>query len=172
MREIPAHSGLFTQNVMRRLGGSAEAVAKGDVVVHEVADRLHPRPAGLEMPERLPRELSELISVAIAAGGQEGQDFVRQILNRMLDCPGKHRIWSSIDLGDTIGPKRQSARWGDDPGEFVLKSIQIFNDRYAAIRPNKILTNQTTRKFGMAGERQKHGNRNITFNGYFKTEAD
>ena len=51
MHEIAADAFPFLVNVHRGLGGAGELIAEGDVAMHPVADRLHPRQPGLA-PEK------------------------------------------------------------------------------------------------------------------------
>ena len=55
MREIAADAGALLVDVMRRLHVTRMLVAEGDVVVDEIDDRLHPRPAGGVSPKTTTR---------------------------------------------------------------------------------------------------------------------
>src|SRR5207249_1548040 len=55
----------------RGSGGAGVLVAEGDVVVHEVADGLHPRPAERRMSEEAPSLIGEAIGLTVAAAEQE-----------------------------------------------------------------------------------------------------
>ena len=61
-----------------RAGGARLVVVEADVVVSEVADSLHPRPAGLGGAEELPGEVEHAVALAEAAREQEDQRLVGQ----------------------------------------------------------------------------------------------
>ena len=63
-------------------------VTEHDVVVDEVADRLHAAPARRrELAKSLPGGLGQPIGLAIAAAQQIDQDLSRQILHGVLAGP-------------------------------------------------------------------------------------
>ena len=64
--------------------GARMLVAEGDVLVHEVADRLHPRPAERRLAEEAPGLVGQAVGLAVAAAEQEQQGFRRQVLNLVL----------------------------------------------------------------------------------------
>ncbi len=57
MTEIAADAARIVVNVERGFGGIGEVVAKGDVVVHPIADGLDARPAGRGGAEELPGDV-------------------------------------------------------------------------------------------------------------------
>jgi hypothetical protein len=65
-------------------GGAGVLVAEGDVVVYEVADGLHARPAERRMSEEPPSLIGKAIGLAVAAAKQEQQGFCRQVLDLVL----------------------------------------------------------------------------------------
>jgi hypothetical protein len=62
------------------------------VTVDEVDDRLYPAPARREVPEALPRLVTELVGQAEAAGHDEAHDLVGQRLDRHLRGAGVDRV--------------------------------------------------------------------------------
>ena len=73
-------------------GGAGVLVAEGDVVVDEVADGLHPRPAERRMSEQAPRLVRKAIGLTVATPKQEQQGFRRQVLDLMLQSVQVGRI--------------------------------------------------------------------------------
>jgi hypothetical protein len=67
------------------------------VVVHEVANGLHPRPAERRLSEEAPSLIGKAIGLTVAAAEQEQQGFRRQVLDLVLqrvqvDRIGRDRI--------------------------------------------------------------------------------
>ena len=58
VREVAAHALLLHVGFQRRARGARVRVAEGQVVVDEVADRLHARPARLDAAEQIPGDLA------------------------------------------------------------------------------------------------------------------
>ena len=89
-------------------------VVKSDVLVDEVADRLHSRPAGRRRVEQGAGEVFQFtIDFAVAAREQEQQDFVRQILHVVLRRIPGLRIRLSAILDDGIVTQHHAARGGE-----------------------------------------------------------
>jgi len=84
MRVVSANSFSLVEGIPRRHRRARMLVTKADVIVHEVADRLHPRPTRRGFPKQLPRSLGKPIGLAITAA-EKIDDRVRwQILHRVL----------------------------------------------------------------------------------------
>src|ERR1700744_4251987 len=72
VREVAADAGPLAEAVQRGARGARGLVVELQVVVDEVADRLHASPAHRRAAEGVPRELHQLaVDLAIAAGEQE-----------------------------------------------------------------------------------------------------
>src|ERR1700744_4666755 len=85
MRVVSANSSSLVEGIPRRHRRARVLVAKADVIVHEVADRLHPRPTRRGFPKQLPRGVGKPVSFAITAA-EKIDDRVRwQILDCMLN---------------------------------------------------------------------------------------
>ena len=65
-------------------GGAGVLVAEGEVVVYEVADGLHPRPAERRMAEQTPSLIGKAIGLTVAATKQEQQGLRWQVLDLVL----------------------------------------------------------------------------------------
>jgi hypothetical protein len=67
-----------------RSGRARVLVAERNMVVNEVADRLHPHPAGRCGSEQPPCLVRQAIRFAVPAPEQKQQRVYGQVLNRML----------------------------------------------------------------------------------------
>ena len=65
-----------------------ELIAKGDVLVHPLADRFRARPSRRGIAKELPGDVGKLVDFAVATGQEERQRVVRQICNRLLSRAG------------------------------------------------------------------------------------
>jgi hypothetical protein len=77
--------------------------AELDVLVHEIADRLHATPAGWSRAEALPGHFGELVGLAIAAAEEIEQRRFREILHRRLRCPRRHEIGCATVVDQRVG---------------------------------------------------------------------
>src|SRR6185295_7851074 len=80
---VAADALAFLISLPRRLAGARMLISKGDVTVHEIADRLDPRPARRRFLEQSPRDVRKPVGLAIAAAEQINQSIRRKVLNRM-----------------------------------------------------------------------------------------
>ena len=76
MGEIAADADAFAHRVAGGAGGARLGVAEADLRMDEVADRLRAPPAARYRVELRPREIGEIVAVAIAARNQVQQHFV------------------------------------------------------------------------------------------------
>src|SRR5690242_20083704 len=67
MCEITAHPPSLLERLPGGSGRTSVCVVKYDVVVNEVADRLHARPSRRRATKQLPRDLGQSDSIAISA---------------------------------------------------------------------------------------------------------
>src|SRR3569833_2276490 len=89
MGEVAAHAPPVVEDLPGGLGGAGVLVTELDVIVHEVADRLHARPAEGSAAEQLPRRLRQAIRLAVAAAEQEHQRLFRKLLHLVLLSRGR-----------------------------------------------------------------------------------
>mgnify|MGYP004708666919 CR=1 FL=1 len=85
-------------------------IAKCDMVMHEITDRLDPAPAGRSLAKEVPRHLGKVLGVAVTASQQEKQRFFRQFLDRMLLRRKRD------DVGLTRVSDHRRARYPELPG--------------------------------------------------------
>lgn len=85
-------------------------IVKTDMSVHEVADRLHQRPAGGEVAKQRPGDVLQVaVRFAIPAREQVEQDLVRQTLHRVLIGIPDLRVGLPMINDDRIMPDRHVA---------------------------------------------------------------
>jgi hypothetical protein len=94
----------------RGSGGAGVLVAEGDVVVYEVADGLHPRPAERRMSEEAPSLIGQAIGLTVAAAEQEQQGFRRQVLDLLLQRVQVDRIGHPRITNNGVSAEGETAR--------------------------------------------------------------
>src|SRR5947209_20507950 len=91
MGVIAADTLAFLISLPRRLAGAGVLISERDVTVHEIADRLDPRPARRRLLEQLPGDFRKPVGLAIAAAEQIDQGVRGQVFDRMLNRRSKYR---------------------------------------------------------------------------------
>ncbi len=89
MLEVAADAEAFGVDVEGGLGGAGELVAEGDLLVDPFDDGLDASPAGGDVAEEFDGDGGEEVDFAIAAGEEEAEDFVGELVDG--------------DLGDVVG---------------------------------------------------------------------
>ena len=78
----------YTDPLMKRIERgsiiSSVAISKVDMIVDEIADRLHPLPSGLCPAKRPPREVGQLLSFTVPAAQQKNENVVGELFDRIL----------------------------------------------------------------------------------------
>ena len=92
MRVVAANAVALYVCCVRSSGGAGVLVAEGHVVVHEIADGLHPRPAERRMSEEAPRLAGKPIGLTVATAKQEQQGLRGQVLDLVLQSVQVDRI--------------------------------------------------------------------------------
>ena len=128
MGKVSAHALSFVVGVPGGLGATRELVAKGDVVMHPVTDRLHTFPSGRRAAEQIPGDIDQLIGFAVATAQQEHQRVIGQFLNRHLpgvlgDAFGQARVFD-----DRVGRQAQLSGRRQNPAAPVAKQVAIGRD--------------------------------------------
>jgi len=80
MREVAADALPLLEDPVRGLGGIGVFITEGDVVVHEVADRLNQRPALRHLAEFGPGKFRQSVGLAVAAAEEVDERLDRQSL--------------------------------------------------------------------------------------------
>jgi hypothetical protein len=84
MRVVAANAAAFLVCFERRSGGAGVLIAEDYVIVHEVADRLHPGPTKRSVSEEPPSLVGQTIGLTVTTAKQKQYDFRRQMLNLVL----------------------------------------------------------------------------------------
>src|SRR6185295_19649373 len=82
---VAADALAFLISLPRRLAGARMLISERDMTVHEIADRLDPRPARRRFLEQLPGNFRKPVGLAITAAEQMHQGVRGKILDRMLN---------------------------------------------------------------------------------------
>ena len=91
----------------------------------EVADRLHPRPAGLGGAEEAPGEVEHAVALAEAAGEQEDQRLVGQLLDRVLAGVGDDRVGQAAVADHRVGGDAEGAGGGGEAAAPVAEAVAV-----------------------------------------------
>ena len=65
--EVAADAGAVEEAAIGRSQRVSVLIVEGDVIVHEVDDRLYPAPPGDDIPELRPGKVREAVGIAVAA---------------------------------------------------------------------------------------------------------
>ena len=133
MRKIAADAGALLVDVMRRLHVMGVLVAESDVVVHEVDDGLHARPAERRVGEQRPGDIGELVGFAIAARHQILQHIVGQLIDRQL-LRGRHqRIRQTGIAHQRVAPQRDAPGGRHQAAADIAKAVAVEADRHVGL---------------------------------------
>ena len=91
-RQVAANAAAFLVCFERRSGGAGVLIAEDYVIVHEVADRLHPRPTKRSVSEEPPSLVGQTIGLTVTTAKQKQYDFCRQVLNLVLQSVQIDRV--------------------------------------------------------------------------------
>ena len=84
MRVVAANTAVFLICFKSRSGRAGVLIAEDYVIVHEVADGLHPRPTQWSGSEKPPRLVGQTIGLTVTTAKQKQYDFRGQVLNLVL----------------------------------------------------------------------------------------
>src|SRR5215218_5545678 len=110
MGVVAADPALLGIGLGGRAGRARVLVAERDMVVNEVADRLHPHPAGRCGSEQPPSLVRQAIRFAIPAPEEKQQGVYGQRLNRMLLGSDIGWVWLACVSDDGLRPQAERAR--------------------------------------------------------------
>ena len=80
MGVVATHAALFLIGFRSGPRYPRVLVAERDALMHEIADCLHARPAGIGLTEMGPRQIEQPIAVAVPARNKEDESFLRKKL--------------------------------------------------------------------------------------------
>ena len=125
MGKVAANAAALCKGLESSSGGAGMLVAERQVVVHEVADGLHPWPAGRCVSEEAPGIVGQAIGFAVAAAEQEQQGLRRQVLHLVLESARIDRIGCSEAAHDSIDSEGELARRGNKTAAPVAEAVAI-----------------------------------------------
>src|SRR5437867_4028697 len=143
----------------RGSGGAGMLVAEGDVVVHEVADGLHARPAERRTSEKAPSLIRKAIGLTVAAPKQEQQGFRRQVLDLVLQRVQVDRIERAGITNNRISAEGETARRCNEAAAPVSKTVTIAFHRDRGLRHQMIWTVEIGETREVYVERYDHRHR-------------
>ena len=146
MREVAADTEPLFQTLHSGARRARMRVAEFEMIVDEIENRLHARPARFHVAELRPGETAELVDLAIPATPEIAQRLIRQFLHRHfagLDIDFVHIAAVAYDrLGFEAryaGGRNQSrAAIAERICEFAQRDIRLGEDRVAMSKPTRI----------------------------------
>ena len=138
MREIAADADFLRMRFARGARRARVLVTEDDVLVREIADRLHARPAGRRLPEELPRRVQHEVRLAIAAREQEQQHLRRQLFDRVLDRVRHDRVGLAGVPDEAVGRKRDPAGGRDQAAAQVAERVPVLRNRHLRRRVQRV----------------------------------
>jgi hypothetical protein len=113
-------------------------IAEGDPIVRVVEDRLQPRPAGRNVAKQRPSQVRQVLSLAVAAGQQEDDHLVGQVLHRVLDGVGRDLVGLARVAHHEIGGEHGAPGGQHQTAAKVAVGVVILGDRYVRIGPDEV----------------------------------
>jgi hypothetical protein len=129
VRKIAADAGAIAVGFLSRSACASVFIAEGYVLVNVVANGLDAAPTERCLPEQRPCNLGKSVGLAIAAGQEERQSVVGQILHSVLICVGSDHIRLARVIHDPIGREPGSPGRRHDPIAPITKAVAIGTDR-------------------------------------------
>jgi hypothetical protein len=151
-----AHARHVVAGVEGGLGRPGLLIVEADVVVHQVADGLHARPAGRRALEQGPGDFAEAISLAIAAAQQVDDRLIGQVLHRVLLRVGRVFVDQAGVADDEIGRQRQAAGRRQQAADDVAEAVEVLNHIEGRIGAQPIRRFQVVAAGGVDAQRQQH----------------
>ena len=105
--------------------GAGVLIAEADVMVDEVADVLHPRPAGRRLSEQSPGLVRKKFGLTVAAGKQEQQALRGQVLDLVLQSVQVDRIRHSRITDDRVRAEGETARGCNEAAAPISETVAI-----------------------------------------------
>src|SRR5258708_1533536 len=125
MRVVAANAAPLRVGFKCGPGGAGVLIAEDHVIVHEVANGLHPRPTQRRMREQAPSLVGQTVGLAIAAPEQVQHGFRRQRVDLMLQSVQLDRIRHAWIADNGIGAEAETTRGGDQTGAPISETVAI-----------------------------------------------
>ena len=129
------------------------------MLVDEIADRLDPGPARLDLAEQAPRRAAELVDIAIAAAEEIHEVFRRHVFERHGLGVGRDRLKRPVAFEDGIARDLGHAGRGHEAGHRVAVAIAEALDIEMRCRLERTERPDTGRMIGMRVEQREDENR-------------
>src|SRR3954452_11917955 len=100
-------------------------IAEDDVVVHIIANSLHPPLARRRPSEWRPCDFGKTVGFAIATAEKKNQRVVRQILDGVLLCVGKNHVRFALVIDGASGRESNLPSRSDNATVPIVESITI-----------------------------------------------
>ena len=134
-------------------------IAKRNVLMHEVADRLHPRPSRRQVSEQAPRIGHEPLGLAVAAAEQDTR-APRGATTRP-HAPartGNTGIGKAAVVNEPVGGQTNAAGGRNDPRAGIAEAVHIHIERHWGRGGQKVGAQQVAGSARMHIEHENHGN--------------
>ena len=125
MGKVAANPGTLLPTLKGGAGGPGIHIVKGDVVVHIVANRLHPRPTARSIAEHVPGNLAQPVGVAIPAGQQVQDGVIGQFGQRRLGQPRKDRVRQTLAADHAVTADRKAAHRRHKPSAHIAETVAV-----------------------------------------------
>ena len=139
MGEVAAHAPLLDIGVIRGAADMGMLVAEGDMLVDEIADRLHQPPTFTHLAESRPGDVRQAVGLAIAAAEQINQRVDGQRIERELRGEGRDGVRLAAVVNEEIGGERQPALRRADHMANIAEAVDIFGDRHEGVHCQFVL---------------------------------
>src|SRR5271166_4527215 len=129
MRVVATNALALVEHVPGRLGCARVLVAKLNVIVDKIANRLNARPSGRLLLKELPRDIGQLVGFAIATAKKIHDRLCWQVLDRVLGRRGHGDVRQACVANDTISRQAHSTGRSNDTAAPVTEAITVWDDR-------------------------------------------
>src|SRR6266404_705388 len=145
MRVVPANALSFVERFRGSLGWARELITECDVLIDEVADRLHAWPARHSVAKQIPGDSGQVLGIAVAAAEQIHQRFFRQRLHSVLLRIRHDRFSQPAIIDNGVGSDAHVSHRSNETGAPVSKAVAVQHQWHPGISENVIRTNQISR---------------------------
>ncbi len=104
-------------------------IAKLNVIMDKIADRLNAPPSGRLLLKELPGDIGQLVGFAIAAAKKIHDRLRWQVLYRVLGSRGHNDVRQACVANDCISRQAHATGWSNDTAAPVTEAITVWDDR-------------------------------------------
>jgi len=143
------------------------------MLVDEITDGLHTQPARQHPAGQGPGEIFECaVHLAVAAGEQEPQDVVRQILYMVLWRIPDLRVGLPVICDDRIVAQHHAPGRGEDAAAAIPKGIDELRHRHVRLHLQTLGLSECRGPRGMQGKHQHHRGRRWQMKRHVVADSD